>query len=261
VTGPLDIAATLPGPFGWCEIPAGSVTVSHTKDMFHAEDYQETFAVDPFLMAKYPVTFAQFQMFAGEAVEDGPVRGEQKWPIDTHPRENVSWWDAVEFCDWLNVRLRLPQLSAAVLSALGELTPANLADFGGLRLPTEWEWQWAAQGDDGRAYPWGADFDAVRCNTEEGNIKQTTPVDRYPSGASPFGVVDMTGNVWEWCLNNFGDPHAIVPGNTMDQRAKRGGSWESNADASRVVHRALWSAERRGLSTGFRLACALPAVG
>jgi len=260
VTSKDDVRSILPEPFEWCEIPAGAVTVTDPKTpFFREEDYEETFNVHPFVMAKYPVTYAQFQLFADEAVEDGFEPGQQTWQIDDHPRENVSWRDAIAFCDWLNARLQLPQLSPLIRLPVGDLTVANLADFKGIRPPVEWEWQWAAQGSDGRTYPWGNDFDSNRCNCEESGIKQTTPVDRYPAGASPFGVMDMTGNVWEWCLNNYNSPREILPGNPMDQRVKRGGGWESSADASRVVHRGLWSAERRGLSTGFRLACGLSA--
>lgn len=250
----MDVRDVLPAPFEWCEIAAGTVTVSDPKrPFFRDEDYEETFDVHAFRMAKYPVTYAQFQVFIDDVGEDEGGFGRQQWPIDRHPRENVSWSDALRFCDWLNDRLNLPELPLR-----GDpLTPGNLAGYNGIRLPAEWEWQWAAQGGDGRLYPWGNEFDGERCTTEESGLKQTTPVDRYPSGASPFGVADMTGNVWEWCLNNYHGPREILPGDVFDQRVKRGGSWESSADASRVVHRGLWSAERRGLNTGFRLVCAM----
>jgi formylglycine-generating enzyme required for sulfatase activity len=68
------------------------------------------------------------------------------------------------------------------------------ARFSGKRLPSAREWQYAAQGSDGRAYPWGNEFDSARCNAKGG---RTTAVDAYPSGGSPFGMLDCVGNVWQ----------------------------------------------------------------
>jgi formylglycine-generating enzyme required for sulfatase activity len=67
--------------------------------------------------------------------------------------------------------------------------------WAGMRLPLDEEWQWAAQGSQGFSWPWGACFDAGRCNCRGAG---TTPVDAFPGGASPFGCMDMAGNIWEW---------------------------------------------------------------
>ena len=75
-----------------------------------------------------------------------------------------------------------------------------------ISLPTEPQWQRAAQGGDGREYPWGNGFDSSRCNTSESGINHTTPVNQYPSGTSSYGVYDMAGNVWEWCLSEGENP-------------------------------------------------------
>jgi formylglycine-generating enzyme required for sulfatase activity len=220
----------------WVDIPAGSVTL----------ESGQTFPVKPFRMSKYPVTYAQFQAFvdapdgfyddrwwvglAADA-DHRSAPGEQEWPIDNHPRERVSWYDAVAFCRWLS-------------SKLGQE----------VRLPTEWEWQWAAQGGDGRAYPWGNDFDASRCNTDESGLGRTTPVDAYPSGASPFGVMDMAGNVWEWCLNEYETPaNTRLDGDAS--RVLRGGSWLNYGGLiARAVCRFRGLPNYRGLDDfGFRV--------
>jgi len=200
----------LPTPFAWCDIPAGRVTL---------ENDVGTFGVAPFKLAKYPISYAQFQVFTdakdgfyNPAWRDGLAvkadhwqqPGEQQWRIDNHPCENVSWYHAVAFCRWLTNRVGYE-----------------------VRLSTEWEWQWAAQGPDGREYPWGNAFDPARCNFKS---KGTTPVDKYPQGASPFEALDMTGNVWEWCLNTS-DPAGNTSISGNENRALRGGSWR-NSDSN-----------------------------
>ncbi|MCC7450847.1 MAG: SUMF1/EgtB/PvdO family nonheme iron enzyme, partial [Anaerolineae bacterium] len=189
----LDKAAPPKPPFTlplleWIDIPAGQVTL---------EDDAGTFPVEPFKIAKYSVTNAQFQAF----IDDGGYREDRYWkglaqretaPKDpswsdpTHPRETVNWYEAMAFTRWLSEKTGLS-----------------------VTLPTEWQWQWAAVGDTGWAYPYGNSFDPNKGNTSESKIWRTTPVDRYPQGVSPFGVVDMAGNVWEWCLNEFETPRNV----------------------------------------------------
>lgn len=145
-----------------------------------------------------------------------------EWNGAEQPVVGVSWYEAVAFCLWLS-----------------DVTGANIM------LPTEDQWQYAAQGDDGRVYPWGDDWNCKRCNNSVrpcySNV--TTDVTKYESGNnplagdSPFGVVDMAGNVWEWCLTDY---HSKT--NDLDDfaplRTIRGGSWYSfNADLFRCDFR------------------------
>ncbi len=126
-----------------------------------------------------------------------------------HPVTNVSWHDAVAYADWLS----------------GETGQT-------MRLPTEAEWEKAARGADGRTYPWGGaspDSSLLNYNRNEGG---TTPVGSYPNGASPYGALDMAGNVWEWTADwyasdyyaNSPDRNPQGPG-SGGSRVLRGGAW------------------------------------
>lgn len=99
-----------------------------------------------------------------------------------------------------------------------------------IMLPTEAQWQYAAQGDDGRTYPWGNDWDCKRCNNSVSPCSSnvTTPVTQYEGrnkGDSPFDVVDMAGNVWEWCLTDY-EKQTDDINSTANSRVLRGGSWD-----------------------------------
>lgn len=124
-----------------------------------------------------------------------------KWNRLEQPVVGVSWYEAEAFCNWLR-----------------ELTGEQIM------LADETQWQYAAQGNDGRIYPWGSDWDCNRCNNSVNPCKSSgiSSVYQYEDyGASPFGIVDMVGNIWEWCLN----PHKNKVGG-FDTYTIRGGSWQ-----------------------------------
>jgi formylglycine-generating enzyme required for sulfatase activity len=229
-------------PFEWRPIPAGRVTLDGSL---------ASYAVDALEIAKYPVTQAQFQAFvaAGDGyaqdrwwdfsprakrwrAQTGRQPGESAFAGEDLPCLMVSWFEAIAFCRWLTART-------------GEA----------IDLPTEQEWQRAAQGDDSRLYPWGDNFEAGRCNTSESGIKRPTPVSQFPSGASPYGVVDMSGNASEWCLNAHGVPDDLdirtFPGGAA--RAVRGGSWGLSQFTARATFRAFNQPGDRFDFQGFRV--------
>ncbi len=227
----------------WCDIPHGTVTISSIVGA--DEDFGEvTDQVDNFVMSKYLVTNAQFAIFARAA--DG-YRNPRWWDFsddarrwfnlrkgtaesgfsgDARPRENVNWYEAMAFANWL----------------------ANLLGMK-VTLPTIAQWQRAAKGDDDRYFPWGNEYNEENCNTLETGLKTTTPVDRYQKGASPYGVYDMAGNVWEWTLNTA----AAAERGRDFRRAVAGGSYVSPCDRAQTSFRYYLDPRVRYSSIGIRL--------
>lgn len=237
----MSITDWLPPPFAWCAIPPGAVTLAGGPD---------TFQVGAFDLAQYPITHAQFQVFveAPDGYADinwwdfsAKARrwreqygvAESDFPGGDLPRSTVSWFEAVAFCRWLS-------------AIIGE----------SVSLPTEQDWQRAAQDDDGRLYPWGDTFSTDLCNISESGYKEPTPVTRYPLGASPYGVMDMSGNIAEWCVNAFNVPddadiHTFAGG---EARSVRGGSWGVNQGNARATFRSFNYPGDRFNYLGFRIA-------
>ncbi len=243
----------LPTPFAWIKIPAGKVTLKTEKGWsknYIPEGKTQTFDVPAFEIAKYPLTNAQFAPFikAGGYTEakwwtaaglevrkavnwtEPRYWQDSKWNQPDHPVVGVSWYEAVAYCLWLS-----------------EITGERI------HLPTEQEWQRAAQGDTNRAYPYGEKFDKARCNF---NTSGTTPVTQYEGkdkGDSPFGVVDMSGNVWEWCVTAYESGTNDLDG--TDVRILRGGSWgDVNEGNLRADYRLRSNPQGRSDLRGLRLA-------
>ena len=175
-------------------IPAGEFLYGEGKQRILLPEYR---------MAKTPVTNAQYKAFVdatGRRAPDHWKNGQILQGKADHPVVEVSWEDAQAFCDWA-----------------------------GCQLPIEKEWEKAARGTDGREYPWGNGWEAGRCNTEEAGIEDTTPVNKYPRGVSPYGLLDMAGNVWEWCEDWYDDDRKY--------RVLRGGSWRSLRSWARCAPR------------------------
>lgn len=239
---------------------------------FNSEQPQHRVYLPDYYIAKTPVTNAQYAAFVqaasyktkAEKKDSGWVwRGSEwkevqgaNWQHPTgpgsdishksdHPVVQVSWDDAVAYCEWL------AQLSGKAY-----------------RLPSEAEWEKAARGPDGRIYPWGNEWDAQCCNTREGGKGDTMPVGTYPTGASPYGCLDMAGNVWEWTRSLWGEHverldfrYPYVPTDGREnleagdkiQRVLRGGSWFNDQDIARCAIRDLDYPDISHSNFGFRV--------
>ena len=201
------------------------------------------FMVQPFYIAKFLVTDAQYQAFV--KAEDGfkqpdwwagmPANYAFQELADQHtkapniPRDTLSWYQSVAFGRWLDAQYRASGLFAnfPVGTANGVTkTIALNPDDWQIRLPLEWEWQWAAQnGDEARQYPWG-DWKPNFANTNEAGLGHAVEVGMYPQGAADCGALDMAGNLMEWGLNDTHHPRNISMSND-DEKALRGGSFDS----------------------------------
>ncbi len=236
-------------PFEWCHIPGGAVT------LLDASDYGGTtggaYQVMDFAIAKYLITNAQHQKFIEHPNGfynpqwwDFSPQGTQ-WHKDHRnpkptafagadlPCTRLSWFDSLAFCRWLSAELNIH-----------------------VRLPTEQEWQRAAVGDTGWSYPWGNELDETRANFAK-RLGKVSAVGSFPNGQSPFGVMDMIGNLWEWCLTAWGADSTDLNGYTY--RVYRGGAWNvSNPEYLTAIDRGVgWSPRGQLNDCGLRIALQL----
>jgi hypothetical protein len=207
------IADVLPPPFEWCVVTGASVRIEG-----------RAYTIPDFAISKYPVTNAQFLKFVeadGYGNKDWwqrkSNRGKEKGMSigsfaqqhhqlkpNNMPISSISWYEAIAFCRWLS-------------ATIGEA----------ITLPSEQQWQRAAQGNDRRNYPWGHGWNPRNCNNSVDHRSNgiSTIFQFDDAGESPFGVCDMVGNVAEWCLTDYNDPTNNDPMSDVDFRVLRGGSW------------------------------------
>ncbi len=212
-------------------IPAG-VFVMGSDDPRTGEQNRPAHQVrmSSFKIDKYLVTQAGYARFVAANHYRPPLNwkdGKIPQGLSMHPATMISWYNARDYCSWV-----------------------------GKRLPSEAEWEKAARGDDARRWPWGNQMDPANLNTYY-KVGHATAVNQYPQGASPYGVMDMAGNVQQWVMDRFApypgatgdkevfEPKAIDPDyqrgsdeqERLIYRVMRGGSWKSDPLSTTSYHR------------------------
>lgn len=221
-------------------IPAGPF-IRGTDDRLPDEGPQHTMELPDYYIDIYEVTNLQYKKFIDETGRRSPSHFRNRtFPPGKadHPVTFVSWNDAHEYCAWA-----------------------------GKRLPTDMEWEKAARGPDGNIFPWGNEFDVNKANTPVrwqaiGHEGDTTPVGAFAEGASPYGLYDMTGNVWEWTASWY----KAYPGNTTESenygeryKTLKGGSWFDCSFykcglSAPLYNRAFFAKRTKNDTFGFRCA-------
>ena len=242
----------------WVEIPGGSFWMGAQRDDSKTPGYDQGAAslespvrrvtLGPFRISRYPVTNGAYQLFVRETGTKPPEHwedGEIPEGKEEHPVVHVSWTYAVAFCEWLSRRF----------AAAGEEIT--------VRLPTEAQWEYTARGEEGRTYPWGPDKPGENRANYGSNVGDTTPVGSYPEGATPEGVHDLAGNVFEWCADWMGeyeaeDETAPTGPPSGASRVLRGGSCLVAPLFLRAAFRDASHPDVRLAFFGFRLCCSSP---
>ena len=261
----------------WCDVPAGPFTMGNSDDPNAWEDErpQHEQAIDYlFKVSRFPITNGQYSVFVNEGgyshapywreAEAGGVwkagmiesRYENKprnQPFDlgepfglpNHPVVGVTWYEALAFTRWLT-----------------DYMQANgcLPEGWCVALPSEAEWEKGARDSDGREYPWGRELTPNHANYEKTGIDTSSAVGCFPLGASPYGVEEMSGNVWEWTRSVWANyPYGPNDGRErLDAgddvaRVLRGGSFLDRDQFVRCGARYRFSPHRRYWNLGFRV--------
>jgi len=200
-------------------IPAGEFIMGSPEGEGEDDERpQHTVFLDAFYIDKYEITNAQYKQFIEATGHQAPnYWDDEGFNQPNQPVVSVSWHDASAYAKWA-----------------------------GKRLPTEAEWEKAARGTDGRKYPWGNEWDGSECNSagNSDGYEYTAPIGSYPTGVSPYDVMDMAGNVWEWCADCYDrnyysrSPQQNPKGPDSESwRVLRGGSWYGNAHTLRCANR------------------------
>ena len=241
-----------PPPEGMVLVPAGEFIMGSNLEVDPLADEldeipQHTVFLGAFYIDKYEVSNADYTKFVEATGHRNSLFWDNpKYNQPDHPVVGVPWGDVVAYADWVDKR-----------------------------LPTEAEWEKAARGTDGRIWPWGNEFDPTKCNfDDEGKFDghldgfaTAAPVDSFPQGASPYGLLNTAGNVAEWVSDWFDmayyetTPYRNPKGpktSGMGKKSWRGASWFAGSEQVRCAFREYDDIVASGQTLGFRCALDVP---
>jgi formylglycine-generating enzyme required for sulfatase activity len=193
------------------------------SDTYKLTELKTPFEITAFEISKHLITYENFNEYL-EQVEIEPSSTKFKQFAENElykvlPVVDINLEEAENFCSWLGETLNCT-----------------------ITLPTKLEWEAAARGTDGLLYPWGEDFEMNNCSSLDAGSMSSTPIGSFPNGASPFGLLDMVGNVWQW-TTDFIDDEVII----------KGGCWMDSSWGLRTNRDLLADPNLRTNNTGFRI--------
>ena len=243
---------------GFVEVPAGPFFMgadpttdaeAFDNERWSGASAQGTVDLPAYFIGRYEVTVAQFAAFV--AATGFPAEPQALDAPPDHPVANVSWPDALAYCRWLDAALRdsprTPSAPAERLQAGWQVT-----------LPSEAQWEKAARGTDGRRYPWGGEMRLDRVPRQGGG---TAPAGSVPCPECPYGLLDMSGNVWEWTRSPYRPYPFDEDRGDLDADAlwvMRGGSFTDPARNLRATTRGGADPGARRPFIGFRVVLSPP---
>jgi formylglycine-generating enzyme required for sulfatase activity len=256
---------------GFVEIPTGVFlmgTANPTnKQEFGYESPQHQITLPRFYIGRYPVTVAQYMAFLKET-DSREKLSPPNMALPNHPVTGISWHSAVRYCHWLTDVLGTWSNTPTDIARL--LSARENSSYWAIMLPSEAEWEKAARGaTDARKYPWGSQIDPNLANFAETGMNKTCAVGCFTGSESPFGIQDMSGNIWEWTRSSWGSnmerpehryPYVPedgredlqMPANVL--KVLRGGSYRSPREDIRCSYRGAELPNMKGEHIGFRLA-------
>lgn len=249
----------------FCHIPAGEFLFGEGKN-------QKKIKLAEYWIGKYPVTNAQFAQFVAaggyqnpaywsEAIKEkswtkagfksqyentaqtAPVKYGEPFSLSNHPVVGITWYEALAFGHWLTEQSTLNSNQWTVNTSESVFREQLKAGKLKVDLPSEEEWEKAARGTDGRTYPWQGEFDPNKANTIETGVSSTTTVGAFPGGQSPSGLLDASGNVWEWTASPYDQSTYVLCG----------GSFAYDEDYARCAYRNRNGPDHRSTNRGFRV--------